>query len=78
MNKYPPFHPGPANTNIDWMTEDGAKTLARIIRAAWADVGQDMPVDVIKVSTGKGGSMLQRPYWIIRLPVLVNGVAVAL
>ena len=74
--KHPPFVSAAGRAGEDYLSEDGARALAGRIRAAWAAVGHDVQCAVLKVSTGPKGYPLQRPYYVVRTPTLVNGMPV--
>lgn len=65
----PPFRPGPAMGG-DYLSHEGAGRLAAMIRAAWAEVGVDLPVEILVV--GKHRREGTAIYG-VRMPGLVNG-----
>lgn len=70
---HPPFNPGPAKSNADFLTREGAEGLASVIKAAWAKAGvPDLPVFVEPVRNAKG----EVAHWAVRMPTLRRGLPV--
>lgn len=75
--RHPPFITGTEKaSNIDYLSEDGAHKLARIIRAAWAQIGHDVPVSVVRITRPVHEDRTRGPIFSVYMPTLVNGLPV--
>ena len=66
--RIPPFRPGPASGR-DFCTLAGAQKLAAMIRAAWRDVGHDVPVQIVETVPGHPHTL-----YAVRMPTLIGGL----
>lgn len=70
MTRHPPFCGGPAGGG-DFSTKEGAEKLAAMIRAAWAQAGHEVEVELVP----SGAAILDaKQIWAVRMPSLHNGL----
>jgi hypothetical protein len=70
MMRNPPFRGGPAGGG-DFLTKQGAEKLAAMIRAAWAQAGHKVEVELVP----SGQAILEaKQIWAVRMPSLHNGL----
>lgn len=57
---------------MDYLTEDGARVLAKRLRAYWWDHGYNVLPKVVPCHSGRGANI--NVIWTVDLPGFVNGM----